>query len=56
VLASKTRTPTKPSAAASFCLLTTGYSTTAVPMPARATMISRTPPKITGVFGPGPTM
>jgi hypothetical protein len=29
---------------------------TAVPMPARATMISRTPPKMTPVSGPGPVM
>ena len=54
--ASSMRVPTKPSAAPSFCRLTTGYSTTAVPIQARATMISRKAPTRAGVSGPGPTM
>jgi hypothetical protein len=56
VAASRTRAATKPNATAWFCLLTTGYSTTAVPMQAKATIISRTPPQITPVSGPGPAM
>ena len=56
VPASRVRTATKPSATPSFCRLTTGYSATAVPMPARATIISRTTPTNTRVSGPGPTM
>jgi hypothetical protein len=36
----------RPSAALSFCFLRIGNNTTAVPMPARATMISRMPPTI----------
>jgi hypothetical protein len=46
----------KPSATPSFCLLSTGYNTTAVPMPASATMISRMPPMMTAVSVPEPTM
>jgi hypothetical protein len=55
-VASSTRVPTNPSAKPSFCLLTTGYSATAVPMQARATMNSSTPPTRTAVSGPAPTM
>ena len=51
--ASRVREPTKPSATPSFCRLTTGYSATAVPTPARATITSRMPPMMTAVSGPG---
>ena len=43
---------TKPSATPSFCRLTTGYSVTAVPMPASATITSRRQPTSTPVWVP----
>ena len=46
VAASRIREATRPSASPSFCFLSNGNRTTAVPMPARATMISRTPPNM----------
>jgi hypothetical protein len=54
--ASMTRVVTKPSAATSLCRLTTGNSTTAVPMQARALMTSRKPPQRTAVSAAEPTM
>ncbi len=51
---SMTREVTKPSAKPSFWRLTTGYSATAVPIPARATMSSRTVPTSTPVTLPEP--
>jgi len=54
--ASRVREATKPSATPSFCLLITGNSATAVPMPARATMISRRAPTRAPVSGPAPRM
>ncbi len=50
--ASRTRAVTNPSAKPSCCRLTTGYSVTAVPMPARATITSRKPPTSTPVLEP----
>ena len=52
--ASTMRVVTKPSAKPSLCRLTTEKSATAVPMPARATMSSRTVPTSTPVTLPEP--
>jgi len=52
MVASRVREATKPSAMPSFCRLTTGYSVTAVPMPARATTTSRKEPKSAPVLEP----
>ena len=53
MLAAKPAHPRRPDRGRFVLPLMTGYSTTAVPMQARATVISRTPPKITGCPGLG---